>query len=474
MIWALILIIAVVVLTLLIEPYFRKTAEAENLDEKDYLVAQFDDIARDRAAGLLSDKEADETEKEARRRLLVASKTSEGSHERNNGFIGRNVSIVIISAAPLAAIILYALIGNPAQQTTQKAIELAQRTQLSEPGNGAQGAPSLIASVNALEQRLADAPEDLAGWAMLGESYTRMDRFAEAATAFARARELEPDSANLHAAEGEALAMANDGVVNKEALAALQQALQLDSAEPRARFYLALAAYQRDEREKALKEFVALANDSPANAGWMPLVRSQIDSIAAELGRPLDTLGIEDDYSENMRSQGMKNNFIGAGPTQDQIQAAERMSTEDRTVMVEGMIEGLVSRLREDPNDLEGWTMLARSYAVMDDLQKSADAYARAIELAPGDIDLRLGKAEVLLNILWEEGAPIDENAKTAIDEVSRLNPEHPFALYFQGLAASQRGDAARAKTYWERLLVAMPEDSQEAASIRDMIAALK
>jgi cytochrome c-type biogenesis protein CcmH len=532
MIWILIFGLAIVVLALLVEPYFRKSAVVQSLDDQDYLIAQLDDVARDRTAGLLSEEEAKEAEAEARRRLLAASETAADAKDENKAFVPRQISTMIIGAAPLAAIVLYVLLGNPSSEPTPEGLEIAQRAQMTAPS--AANAQPLAESVNALEQRLAEQPDDLDGWVMLGESYARMDRFAEAARAFGQARELAPGQAYLHAAEGESLAMANEGVVNAESAAALQRALERDPTEPRARFYLALGAYQRGEREEALGALVALANDAPPGVQWAPVVRSQIEVIAAELGRPLDTLGLNesapvnaietleaqiaggdapyeswialaDAYAAEGDSANAENTlnraaerYDGApfvlqeidaartrlgladggtqpgtrGPSQDQMQAAAQMSEDDRAAMIEGMVSGLAARLENEPDDLEGWTMLARSYAVLGRMQDSADAYERAAALAPDDVNLHLGRAEALLTILREEGAPINEEAKAAIDEVSRLNPEHPFALYFQGLAASQRGDPARAKSYWERLLATMPE-SADAASVREMIDAL-
>ncbi|WDI31309.1 c-type cytochrome biogenesis protein CcmI [Hyphococcus flavus] len=533
MIWVLIFGIAIAVLALLIEPYFRKTVRVQSLDDQDYLVAQLDDVARDRNAGLLSDEEAAEAEAEARRRLLTANEKAADAKDENKGFFARQVSTMIIGAAPLAAIVLYVLLGNPSSEPTPEALEIAQRSQMTAPSSA--NARPLAESVNELEQRLAEQPDDLDGWVMLGESYARMDRFAEAATAFGRARALAPDQAYLHAAEGESLTMANDGVVNAEATAALQRALERDATEPRARFYLALGAYQRGEREEALGALVALSNDAPPGVQWAPIVRSQIEVIAAELGRSMDELGLDEAITENrietleaqiasgeapyeswialadayaaegdnanvqntldraseryanapfvlqqieaarsrLTSEGENTQTGQRGPTQEQMQAAAQMGEDDRAAMIEGMVSGLAARLENEPDDLEGWTMLARSYAVLGRMQESAEAYARAAELAPDDVNLRLGRAEALLTTLREDGEPIDQETQAAIDQVSRLNPEHPFALYFQGLAASQRGDTARAKSYWERLLATMPEGSPDAAGVRQMIDAL-
>jgi len=149
------------------------------------------------------------------------------------------------------------------------------------------------------------------------------------------------------------------------------------------------------------------------------------------------------------------------------------MSDTDRQQMIEGMVAGLAARLAENPDDLEGWTMLARSYSVLGQYDKSASAFEEAIELSPDDIELRLGRAEALLNKLDAAGEPLDETARAAVGDVARLEPKHPFALYFQGLAASQDGDNDTARRYWTELLEAMPADAPETAQVKAMIDAL-
>ena len=156
------------------------------------------------------------------------------------------------------------------------------------------------------------------------------------------------------------------------------------------------------------------------------------------------------------------------------MQAAQAMSPGDRAAMIEGMVSGLAARLENEPDDLEGWTMLARSYGVLEQYKESADAYSRAIALAPNDLNLRLGRAEALLNRLNSANEPIDAEAQAALDDVANLNPGHPFVLYFRGLAASQRGDTELARENWTRLIAAMPPDAAEAASIRELIDGLK
>ena len=47
--------------------------------------------------------------------------------------------------------------------------------------------------------------------------------------------------------------------------------------------------------------------------------------------------------------------------------------------MIRGMVAGLASRLEENPNDAKGWERLARSYRVLGETAKAADAEARAL-----------------------------------------------------------------------------------------------
>ncbi|WP_411820239.1 c-type cytochrome biogenesis protein CcmI [Hyphococcus formosus] len=520
MIWFVFILLCAIIIAFLVEPFFRGSQQSDNLDEQDYLTAQLDDIERDKSAGLIDEAEADAARLDARRRLLAAARGDKGETGGKPNRTVAQISTMIIAAAPIAALAIYMAIGNPDGETSQEATMIAARSQQQSDQN----APPLAESITALEERVASNPENLDDWILLAESYARMDRFSAAAQAFGKARALAPERAFLHAAEGEAITMAAGGVVSVDAQAAFDRALAIDPAEPRARFYKALGTYQQDDPKSTLDQLVRLAGEAPSGAPWLTIVRSQIDLIANELGIDPESLGLGakedtgvsvlsressfDDWVNAIEARLAEGDITGAkgiiadareryaqapfvlqqldaieagladgaprrGPSQEQMAAAQNMSAEDREAMIEGMVSGLASRLEQNPDDIEGWTMLARSYAVLGRYRDSADAYANAIKLAPEDVALSLGRAEALLTVLRSENKPIDAETKAAIDKVSELSPEHPFALYFQGLAASQSGDKARARSYWERLLATMPADAPEAASVRSMIESL-
>ena len=58
--------------------------------------------------------------------------------------------------------------------------------------------------------------------------------------------------------------------------------------------------------------------------------------------------------------------------------AAAEMSDDDRDAMVRGMVDGLAARLQEEPDDLQGWLMLIRSYAVLQEAEAAEDAVRQA------------------------------------------------------------------------------------------------
>ena len=165
----------------------------------------------------------------------------------------------------------------------------------------------------------------------------------------------------------------------------------------------------------------------------------------------------------------------GQQPTEAQAAAPDlsAMTQEDRAAMINNMVAGLAARLAQSPDDLEGWLMLGRSYGVQGELQKSAEAYGRAAALAPDNLDIRVAHLQSLLSTLDPRDPVITGPLVEALQEVERLDADHPLSLYFLGQAAEQRGEPETARVYWERLETTMPPRSDAALSLRKMIDAL-
>ena len=120
-------------------------------------------------------------------------------------------------------------------------------------------------------------------------------------------------------------------------------------------------------------------------------------------------------------------------------------------------VEALAQRLKENPSDAAGWTMLARSYNNMERFGESAGAYAKATELNPNDSDLWAEYAFVsaMANEKSLQGKP-----EELIAQALKVDPENAKALQLAGSAAFQAKDYKRAVSYWERVLKRVPPDS--------------
>ncbi|WEN43883.1 Cytochrome c-type biogenesis protein CcmH [Thauera sp. GDN1] len=133
---------------------------------------------------------------------------------------------------------------------------------------------------------------------------------------------------------------------------------------------------------------------------------------------------------------------------------------------VEEMVGTLVQRLEQEPENAEGWTMLARTYMVLQDYPKAAAAYARLDKLTPNDPDVLSDWADATAAIHDSVVGEAEALAKRALEAA----PTHPKALALAGTAAYQRDDFAAAAALWERILAQIPPGDQVAQGVRASI----
>ncbi len=117
---------------------------------------------------------------------------------------------------------------------------------------------------------------------------------------------------------------------------------------------------------------------------------------------------------------------------------------------VDDMIGRVEARLEEDPNDVEGWRMLGWSYFRTGNLARAEEAYARALELAPGDAGTSSAYGEVLVRL---SGGRVTDEAVTAFNNALVGTPNDPRARFLLGLRKEQDGDPEGAIVDWLALL---------------------
>lgn len=139
-----------------------------------------------------------------------------------------------------------------------------------------------------------------------------------------------------------------------------------------------------------------------------------------------------------------------------------------RMPSVQEMVTSLEQRLERNPDDAQGWLMLARSYTVLgrhEDAVRVLERLRGMVGDEPGLL-VRYANALAMTNDGRFRGRP-----EELIRRVLQQNPDHPSALWFAGLAADQRGDYREAVDYWERLVPKLAGEDQALARLQNMIA---
>jgi cytochrome c-type biogenesis protein CcmH len=302
---------------------------------------QLAEIERDLAAGLIAPPEAEAARVEISRRLLAAAGSESALVPTSSLKWRRAAAVLALVGLPLVAVAVYVPLGSPALRDAP----LAQRERGSGPGM-AQSLENLVVQV---QQHLDKNPTDGRGWNVLAPVLERLGRFDEAVRAYRNSITYNGESAERRADLGEAVTAAASGVVTAEAKTEFERAHALNADDPKANYFLGLAAEQDGRKDDAANIWRALLAKAPADAPWRPLVQT---SLARVGGGGVTMPALSDET----------------------IAASRGMNDGDRNAMIRSMVERLATRLKQNGDDVEGWLRLVRAYLVMGDRDKALGA----------------------------------------------------------------------------------------------------
>ena len=316
---------------------------------------QLDEIARDRASGLIGEAEAEAAKVEVSRRLLAAADAADAEKTSSVSPVWRRRSVALAGLVllPICAAVIYLMLGSP----QMPGMPLSARMQAPPESRPIE---DLVAQV---EQRAAANPSDGRAWEVLAPVYMRLGRFDDSARAWANAIRLNGATAPRETDYGEALVAAANGVITVEAKAAFDRALALDKEDVKTRFYLGLAADQDGRRADAEAIWRDMLTGAPPDAPWVPMVRQQLARIAPNAAPP------------------------APGPSANDVAAASKMNPDDQQAMIGAMVSRLADRLKQDGSDVDGWLRLIRAYTVLGERDKALGALADAKRALANDPD---------------------------------------------------------------------------------------
>jgi cytochrome c-type biogenesis protein CcmH len=313
---------------------------------------QLAEIEADLGRGLLTAGEAAAARTEVARRLLPLAAKDGGAGATAAASADRSVLNILAVTVPLASLALYLVLGSPQLPSQPHAERVAARSDQQK------SVDDLIAKV---EARLKAQPEDGRGWDVIAPIYMGMERYAEAASAYANANRLLGETAPRLAGFSQAEILANGGTVTPNARTAAGRLLALEPKRVDARLWLALAVEQDGKRDEALTRYREILSEPSLGPDAKAAIESRIAGLEGASG-----------------SAAAPERGAIPAPKAADAEAIQSMPPAEQAKFIEQMVARLAARLDANGQDADGWAQLIRSYMMMGRKAEAAAAWVKA------------------------------------------------------------------------------------------------
>jgi cytochrome c-type biogenesis protein CcmH len=418
---------------LIARPLLAKAEPSKDLPA-DHDVAVFKDqlteLEEEFSEGLLDRDAHDAAKLEIQRRLLTAASSAPAKENPLSAKMRRLLAALIAGSIALGGVGLYLRLGQPGFPDQPFIERLARRL-----GTDAVEAQHQLDEIARLTDKLAAHPDDAAAWRDLGRAQRALARHPDGAESLRQALVKGERDAEVIAEMAESQVYAAQGEVSADSKRAFETVLIAKPDHPKALYFLGQERMQANDPQGALKLWRRLESQSAPDAPWLAMIRNRIAEAEGILSgkAPVGASGAPD---------------VGA------------------------MVAKLEARLKANPNDAKGWSMLGRSYAALGEIDKSRDAYGKAAKLVPTDLELKQAYAVMIFEAARQRDAKakVPQEAADLANEVLKQEPKAMDALFLAGQAALDQGRKSDAKGYWTRLLEQLEPASPDAADLKKMI----
>jgi cytochrome c-type biogenesis protein CcmH len=161
--------------------------------------------------------------------------------------------------------------------------------------------------------------------------------------------------------------------------------------------------------------------------------------------------------------------LIGAPAAIDAAMApVDAQAPADHGQNMDKAITKLAEKLKQNPDDAEGWALLGRAYEATQRFDEARDALKHARDLAPNDPELMVAYAEVLA--VSSPTRRIEGESRNLIDAALKAAPDSERGLWLLGISEYQAKRFDQAIAAWKHLLTVLPKDSNIAPAVRHEI----
>lgn len=349
---------------------------------------QLKELDRDLARGVISNEEAQRARVEISRRLLEADRKLMAGETEAKAPAALTWSAVALATAVIAGggLWLYSDIGAPGywDMPLKSRYEAAAEARAARPtqaeaeaglpdwaGPPPEAPDDYLELVDKLRTAVAERPDDIQGQALLAQHEGAIGNYRAAYAAIERMIALKGAAATPedYAQYADLLVLATVGYVSPEAEEAVNQALRRNPRNQVALFYAGLLHAQTGRPDVAFPIWRDLLEASDPSEPWVPPILSEIGRLAALAGVDYTPPVLQSDIS---------------GPSAADIAAAEGMTPEERTEMIDAMVIRLMDRLATQGGSADDWARLIGALGVQGDHERAAAIWGEAQQVFAG------------------------------------------------------------------------------------------
>jgi cytochrome c-type biogenesis protein CcmH len=272
--WLICSVLLLMAVIFVLYPLLHKTSknntvlrDAANLE---ILRNQASELEADLHNNLLTNEAFEQGKRELHVRLI--EEVNPDDHVVAPRYSAHKLAVVLLILIPLTSVLLYQKIGTP-------------QALLPQPTQDTGGVLSSEASLMALEAKLAKEPEDAKGWMILAQSYTQLERYADAVRAFQYLVKLVPDESEIWTNYADALAMKNNQSLLGQPTEFINRALQLDPNNTTALALIGSSDMERGDYAAAIKHWQKLVNLLPPDYPQIQMIHDGIKQAQAFLAK---------------------------------------------------------------------------------------------------------------------------------------------------------------------------------------------
>jgi len=237
---------------------------------------QLSELEADLRNGIVAEDQYAQDRDEIERRLLEDTATTRSKKTTGAAPINaRNTAYLLGIGLPLIAIVFYLKVGEPDRITHPAPVGEPPSAESAAPPERTQA--QIEANVAKLAERLKSSPNDAQGWTMLARSYSQMEKYSEAADAYAKATELNPKDADLLAEYAFATGMAGGKSLEGKPTEIINRALKMDPENPKALQLAGSAAFQAKDYKKAIDYWQRVLKKVPPGSEVAETINARIN-----------------------------------------------------------------------------------------------------------------------------------------------------------------------------------------------------